>query len=439
MNNGSMHPDTQAGPAVMPENAMPENVMPENAAAAPVMETEKPPEPAWKKILKFVVKFGISAGILAYIICTRDIEWRDFTLVKPWCLAVAFLCIYTQLSLTAVRWFTLLRAVGVNCSFREAFSLQMQGMFFSQFLPGGSVGGDVVKAGILATRTPPGGKFNVVFSIFVDRLCGLGALLIALLGSCLICHDTIAQFPEGQRNGLLVMCAVCGALLCVVIFVFFSDLLYKVRFFRFFLDIADRITKDTFKRAADAVALYRRRWKMLLAWIVATTLVFFPVLGMPVWLLANGFEEALETEAVSVEERPAGASEADVPSGETAVDAPVQVIYADVETDGSAQPVEAVPVEQTAGAPEGVKSEPKRDFLSCLMISNVSQTIAAIPGSFGGTGTRDIACAEMMTAMGFTDTESGVIPILVTMVTLLVALSCSVFFVFDRGKRAARR
>jgi uncharacterized membrane protein YbhN (UPF0104 family) len=228
----------------------------------------------------------------------------------------------------------------------------------------------VVKAGILASRTPPGGKFNVVFSIFVDRLCGLGALLTALLGTCLICRDEIARFPEGQRDGLLLMCAICGALLCVVICVFFSDLLYKVKFFKFFLDIGDRITKDTFKRAASAMELYRRSWKLLLGWIVATTLVFFPVLGMPVWLLANGFDGA-----------------------------------------------------------------PRRGFLPCLMISNVSQTIAAIPGSFGGTGTRDIACAEMMTAMGFTDTESGVIPILVTVVTLLVALSCAVFFIFDRGRR----
>ncbi len=338
-----------------------------------VAEPEKAPEPAWKKTLKFILKFGVSAGILTYIVCTREIKWQDFRLVNPWCIAAAFLCIYLQLFLTGVRWFTLLRTAGVKCSFGEAVSLQMQGMFFSQFLPGGSVGGDVVKAGILATRTPPGGKFNVVFSIFVDRLCGLGALLIALLGTCAICHNTIAQFPEGQRNGLLVMCAICGGLLCVVIFVFFSDLLYKVKFFKFFLDIADRITKDTFKRAAAAVALYRRSWKLLLGWIAATTLVFFPVLGLPVWLMANGFEGA-----------------------------------------------------------------PHRDFLPCLMISNVSQTIAAIPGSFGGTGTRDIAGAEMMTAMGFTDTESGVIPILVTVVTLLVALSCSVFFIFDRGKRARK-
>ena len=138
-----------------------QNVVPETAAEpVPVMETEKPPEPGWKKTLKFLLKFGVSAGILAYIVCTRDIKWQDFKLVKPWCIVAAFFAVYTQLSLTAVRWFTLLRAAGVNCSFREAFSLQMQGMFFSQFLPGGSVGGDVVKAGILATRTPPGGTIG---------------------------------------------------------------------------------------------------------------------------------------------------------------------------------------------------------------------------------------------------------------------------------------
>ena len=361
-------------PRELPGSAQEEAVSSGNSPAVSPGDAGNPPKPFWKKALTFILKFGVSAGILTYIVWKREIKWQDFKLVNPWCIVASFFCIYAQLCLTSVRWFSILRTAGVKCSFIEAFSLQMQGMFFSQFLPGGSVGGDVVKAGILATRTPPGGKFNVVFSIFVDRLCGLGALLIALLGTCLICHDMIAKFPEGQRNGLLVMCAVCGVLLCVVIFVFFSDLLYKVKFFKFFLDIADRFTKDTFKRAAAAVALYRRSWKLLLGWIVATTFVFFPVLGMPVWLMANGFQGA-----------------------------------------------------------------PHRDFLPCLMISNVSQTIAAIPGSFGGTGTRDIAGSEMMTAMGFTDTESGVIPILVTVVTLLVALSCAVFFVFDRGKRAAKQ
>ena len=98
-----------------------QDVAPENAVESiPAMETEKPPVPAWKKTLKFLLKFGVSAGILTYIVCTRDIKWQDFKLVKPWCIVAAFFAICTQLSLTAVRWFTLLRAAGVKCSFREA-------------------------------------------------------------------------------------------------------------------------------------------------------------------------------------------------------------------------------------------------------------------------------------------------------------------------------
>ena len=130
--NGSLPPDTQNENAATAEPAAAETAMPG--------AEEKKPEPAWKKTLKFLFKFGVSAGILTYIVCTRDIKWQDFKLVKPWCIVAAFFAIYTQLSLTGVRWFTLLRAAGVKCSFIEAFSLQMQGMFFSQFLPGGSVG-----------------------------------------------------------------------------------------------------------------------------------------------------------------------------------------------------------------------------------------------------------------------------------------------------------
>ena len=92
---------------------------------ASAAEPEKAPEATWKKVLKFILKFGVSAGILTYIICTRDIKWQDFKLVNPWCIAAAFLCIYTQLALTGVRWFTLLRTAGVTCSFWEAISLQM--------------------------------------------------------------------------------------------------------------------------------------------------------------------------------------------------------------------------------------------------------------------------------------------------------------------------
>ena len=48
----------------------------EAAGAEIPPELEKVPEPTWKKVLKFVIKFGVSAGILTYIICTRASSMR---------------------------------------------------------------------------------------------------------------------------------------------------------------------------------------------------------------------------------------------------------------------------------------------------------------------------------------------------------------------------
>ncbi|GEM_PF-1468305 len=339
---------------------------PENAA--PV--AEKTESVVWK-ITKFVLKLGVSAAILCYLIFSRDIKWSDFGNVKPIYIFFAFLCVLAQVFLTSVRWRSLLKTAGIRCSVYEAFSLQMQGLFFSQFLPGGSVGGDVVKAGIMASRTPSGGKFNCVFSIFMDRLCGLNALLLTLLLTCLMCRDTIALFDEPDRNALMIMCAVCACLFAATVMLFFCDLLYKAAFFRFFLNIADKLTKNTFRQAADAVSLYRTHWQQIVFWIGCTTFVFFPILGLPVWLLANG-------------------------------------IY---------------------GAPS-------RPLLPCLMTSNISQAIAAIPISFGGTGTRDVACTRMLEAMNFNAPDNVLVPLLVTAITIGVGLLGAFFFVGDRKKNA---
>ena len=77
--------------------AEPEDAFSGSSAESAAAEAEKPPEPTWKKALKFIIKFGVSAGILAYIICTRDIQWKDFKLVNPWCIAAAFFCICSWL------------------------------------------------------------------------------------------------------------------------------------------------------------------------------------------------------------------------------------------------------------------------------------------------------------------------------------------------------
>lgn len=340
----------------------------ESAPAVP--ETGKPP--LWRRILSFLLKIGISAAILVWLIHSRDIRMRDFADVGAIFLVLSFFCIMLQLFLTGVRWWILLRAAGIKISFWEAFSLEMQGAFFSLVIPGGSVGGDLIKAGMIARRAPEGERFVGVFSILMDRLCGLSALLITTLLSCAACWKLIGGFSEQEQAGVALMCLICAGILCVCVVVFFYDLLYKIRFFRFFLRIADRYSKGAFKRAARAVAMYRKRWKMILALILISAFVFFPILGAPVWILANA-------------------------------------------ACGSMQ-----------------------DFMPCLMASNISQTLAAVPISFGGIGVRDVAATETLEALGYVRPASVTIPILVTLLSTLALLSGVLFFLFDPARKIKR-
>lgn len=330
-------------------------------------------EPFWKKTLKFCLKFGISAAILIYLIHSRHITLKDFANVRIDYVILAFFCIVLQVFLTSIRWRSLLKAVGIHCTVWEAFSLQMQGAFFSLCIPGGSVGGDIIKAGLLVSRTPKDGKFNCVFSIFVDRLCGLSALLLTLLLTCLVCREEIELFEPAERHSLSVMCMICGCVFLLTVLVFFSDLLYKIPLTRFFLNLADKITKNTFRKAADAVGIYRHSWYLPVIWILAATFIFFPILGVPVWLIANGIQ----------------------------------------------------------GAPE-------RSLLPCLMTSNISQTIAAIPISFGGTGMRDIACTKMLEALSIGKPDSVVIPLLITLLSIFSSLTGAVFFIFSHKKKSVK-
>ena len=49
-------------------------------------------------------------------------------------------------------------------------------------IPGGAIGGDVVKMGVLSKRTSPGAKMEGAFTILIDRIVAMIALFaLALL------------------------------------------------------------------------------------------------------------------------------------------------------------------------------------------------------------------------------------------------------------------
>lgn len=81
----------------------------------------------------------------------------------------------TCMSLQFVRWFVLVWALDLPFTLSNAFRLGFVGSFWNTFLPG-SVGGDLMKAYIIA-RDTPGKRAAAVATVVADRLVGLFGLI----------------------------------------------------------------------------------------------------------------------------------------------------------------------------------------------------------------------------------------------------------------------
>jgi len=136
-----------------------------------------------KKILPPLLKLLIAGSIVAILI------WRNsdglaaaFKAIHPLWLAGAFLLYGVHIYANAWRWHLLLKAQKIDCSLKDAFSLTMQSFFFSLVIPGGAIGGDLVRIGFLTAKVPKEQKFDGAFTILMDRFTGMiGIFLVALL------------------------------------------------------------------------------------------------------------------------------------------------------------------------------------------------------------------------------------------------------------------
>ncbi len=137
-------------------------------------------------------------------------------------LGLALAIYLTALVSTFVRWFTLVRAVGLDTRPADAIRLGFIGNVFNLVIPG-AVGGDVIKAVFLA-RAHPRSKASAVASMVIDRLLGLAGLFL-LAG-------VAGLFALGRANPQVrVLIATVWVLLAVGLaglFVLFQPQLYPL-------------------------------------------------------------------------------------------------------------------------------------------------------------------------------------------------------------------
>jgi uncharacterized protein (TIRG00374 family) len=131
-----------------------------------------------RRRLGLIIRALVSILLIGWVV--RKVDWTQLWAIvrtmQPHWLVASFFCFMPVLFIVSFRWRMLLGVHGVHLRFWRIFELNMIGQFFSAFLLG-TTGGDVFKIFYVA-RAVPQRKAAVAFTVVVDRVIGMMALLL---------------------------------------------------------------------------------------------------------------------------------------------------------------------------------------------------------------------------------------------------------------------
>ncbi len=137
-----------------------------------------------KKLLITLAKIAASVGIIGWLFYSalntpdgRDAFVKMLKQDKAWGLLIGgFATLLLAVVITLVRWWYLVRALGIDFSLRDALRIGFIGCLFN-LAPMGIAGGDLLKAWMLA-RENPGNRAKSLASVVVNRIVGLYVLFL---------------------------------------------------------------------------------------------------------------------------------------------------------------------------------------------------------------------------------------------------------------------
>lgn len=226
---------------------------------------------ALKKFFWFFLKLAIAVGIIFYLVRDPSEIIAGFRAFDYAWLLPALLIYLAHMLVCAWRWHRLTRMLDVRLSGFEALSLTMQGYFFSMVIPGGAIGGDVVKMGVLSKRSPKGARLEGSFTILMDRIVGMIALFVLALlllipAIPLLMKIEIPKIPlnDAMRELLIAgLAGLCLAGLAASCVIFFHRQIEKIPLFGRLMRWGDQVSHGMVVRLTEATDTYARSWKEL--------------------------------------------------------------------------------------------------------------------------------------------------------------------------------
>jgi uncharacterized protein (TIRG00374 family) len=205
--------------------------------------------------LKAVVSLGILAYIFTKVIDIRHL-WANLREADVSYIIAGILIYFLVQTLSAWRWYLLVKPQGLEVSFRKILAFYFLGMYFNFFLPS-AIGGDVFKVYYLNKET---GRLSAsTASVFFDRDIGMGGLLlVATLVS------TLAGTRTHGDTGILLapVFGLIGVAFIAANLALFYRPTYKL-LHRMLVVFKLKEADEKIQRLFDSVNAYRGKWALI--------------------------------------------------------------------------------------------------------------------------------------------------------------------------------
>jgi len=150
-----------------------------------------------KKILVTLIQLAVTVTLLIWVFHDPQQRAQMATALRAadyrWVGGAIVAYLIVEIA-AAVRWQILLRVQKIRLSLPRLSGLFLIGMFYNQFLPGGT-GGDIIKSYYLLKETPDK-KAGALLAVVFDRFIGLVALVAITATLIGLRYDFLSQKPE---------------------------------------------------------------------------------------------------------------------------------------------------------------------------------------------------------------------------------------------------
>ena len=172
-----------------------------------------------KKQIILVAKIVISVALLLYMYYRIGPVWKQSARIIGEAVSTHFgyfflgmMGFLLVIGACTIRWKLLLDTQKVGLTFAVAVKLYFLGLFFSQFIPGGIAGGDVVRA-YYVTKETPDKKEEAVAVTILDRFIGILGLAMILVVAMFFITD-----PRLRKGALFFISFSAIAAACAGLF-----------------------------------------------------------------------------------------------------------------------------------------------------------------------------------------------------------------------------